>query len=78
MSDMGSQFCIKVVHLQIRIIFLFTRMYHPNVKSNSHVKESLRFIYTSDVGLAFSLSDAISIEIFPFFEIAIAGHSDTI
>jgi hypothetical protein len=38
----------------------------------------LRFIYTSDVGLAFSPSDAISIEIFSSFQIAIAGDSDNI
>jgi hypothetical protein len=38
----------------------------------------LRFVYTSNVGLAFSLSDAISIEIFPSFQIAIAGDSDNI
>jgi hypothetical protein len=33
---------------------------------------------TSNVGLAFSPSDAISIEIFPSFQIAIAGDSDNI
>jgi hypothetical protein len=38
----------------------------------------LRFVYTSDVGLAFSPSDAILIEIFPSFQIAIAGDSDNI
>jgi hypothetical protein len=38
----------------------------------------LRFVYTSDVGLAFSPSDAISIEIFPSFQIAIAGDSNNI
>jgi hypothetical protein len=38
----------------------------------------LRFVYTGDVGLAFSPSDVISIEIFPSFQIAIAGDSDNI
>jgi hypothetical protein len=38
----------------------------------------LRFVYTSDVGLAFLQSNAISIEIFPSFQIAIAGDSDNI
>jgi hypothetical protein len=38
----------------------------------------LSFVYTSDVGLVFSPSDAISIEIFLSFQIAIAGDSDNI
>jgi hypothetical protein len=36
----------------------------------------LGFIHTSDVDLAIWLSDAISIEIFPSFQIATAGDCD--
>jgi hypothetical protein len=43
-----------------------------------YVLIALRFVYTGDVGLAFSPSNAISIEIFPSFQIAIAGDSDNI
>jgi len=39
---------------------------------------SLRFIHTRDVDLAISLSDAISIDIFPSFQIATTGDSDNI
>jgi hypothetical protein len=35
----------------------------------------LRFVHTRDVDLAISLSDAISIEILPSFQIATAGDS---
>jgi hypothetical protein len=38
----------------------------------------LRFVYTHDLDLAISLSNAISIEILPSFQIAIAGDSDNI
>jgi len=66
----------------------FKRFFLENIEDNSS-KECLmntsflknvmlRFVYTSDVGLAFSPSDAISIEIFPSFQIAIAGDSDNI
>jgi hypothetical protein len=41
-------------------------------------KPILRFIHTCDVDLAISLSDAISIEIFPSFQIATAGDSDNV
>ena len=50
------------------------------IKNGAHFggRALLRFVYTSNVGLAFSPSDAISIEIFPSFQIAIAGDSDNI
>jgi hypothetical protein len=38
----------------------------------------VRFIYTRDLDLAISLSDAISIEILPSFQIATAGDSDNV
>jgi len=36
----------------------------------------LRFIYTRNLGIGILPSDAISIEILPSFQIAIAGNSD--
>jgi hypothetical protein len=38
--------------------------------------ELLEFIHTRDLDIAISPSDAISIEILPSFQIAIAGDSD--
>jgi len=38
----------------------------------------LRFVYTRDVDLAISLSDVISIEILPSFQIATAGDRDNV
>jgi hypothetical protein len=38
----------------------------------------LRFVYTRDLDLAISLSNAISKEILPSFQIATAGDSDNI
>jgi hypothetical protein len=50
------------------------------IKNGAHFggRALLRFVYTSNVGLAFSPSDAISIEIFPSFQIAIAGDCNNI
>ncbi len=39
---------------------------------------ALRFVYTRDLDLAISLSDAISIEILSSFQIATAGDSDNV
>ncbi len=44
----------------------------------ARVNSTLRFVYTHDLDLAISLSDAISIEILPSFQIATAGDSDNI
>jgi hypothetical protein len=41
-------------------------------------KRTIRFIHTRDVDLAISLSDAISIENFPSFQIATADDSDSV
>ena len=43
-----------------------------------HPSHPLRFVYTRDLDLAISLSDAISIEILPSFQIAMAGDGDNI
>jgi hypothetical protein len=40
------------------------------------VAPTLRYVNTRDLNLAILLSDAISIEIFASFQIAIAGDSD--
>ncbi len=42
------------------------------------MKYHLRFVHTRDVDLAILLSDAISIEILPPFQIATAGDSDNV
>jgi hypothetical protein len=42
------------------------------------LKASLRFVYTRDLDLAISPSDAISIEFLPSFQIATAGDSDKV
>jgi hypothetical protein len=55
-----------------------TGIWRESVIDFVNVNATLRFDYTGDVGLAFSPSDAISIEIFPSFQIAIAGDSDNI
>jgi hypothetical protein len=39
---------------------------------------ALWFVHTCDVDLAISMSDAISIENFPSFQITTAGNSDSI
>ena len=42
------------------------------------VEAPLRFVHTHDVDLAILLSDAISLEILPSFQIATAGNSNNV
>ncbi len=44
----------------------------------ANVTDPLRFVHTGNVDLVISLSDAISIETFPSFQIATAGDSDNV
>jgi hypothetical protein len=49
-----------------------------SVEKGLKIELFLRFIYTRDLDLAILLSDAISIEILPSFQIGIAGDSDNV
>jgi hypothetical protein len=58
-------------------LFLFTKQ-ASQTRGQWYSDTSLRFVHTRDLNLAISLSDAISIEIFPSFQIATAGDGDNI
>ncbi len=49
-----------------------------SVKKGLKIELFLRFIYTRNLDLAILLSDVISIEILPSFQIVIAGDSDNV
>jgi hypothetical protein len=61
-----------------RSSFLGLRNVVSNSVQNFDACRIIRLIYTCDLDLAISLSNAISIEILPSFQIATAGDSDNV
>jgi hypothetical protein len=71
--SLGFTFSIPKQHLDLALLPIGHCQFAKGV-----VSESLRFVYSHDLDLAISLSDAISIEILQSFQIATAGDSDNV
>ncbi len=67
--------------MAVTSIYLFSSLFKYHLKSYLHygkIHAKLGIVHTLNLNLGISPSDAISIDILPSFQIAIAGNSDNV